>query len=204
MYIDHAFERAYLNLINEDKEKEIDDIKVDQDEDQEVDTDVDTDQETEETQNPVKKVCFLTSDPDLIDALNKGFEEVVLFVKSENENGEESVEEIKFKSDSFGDVEVTDAEEDDECPECCPECGNDPCTCDGDEEDDESDEDPDEDLDLDDEDEDETDEDDKDTTDECGKVTDSDNNIIGDGKELTEEEILHECNKLKCRTQYPY
>lgn len=178
MYIDHSFERAYLKLINEDKD-------IDINKEQELDTEVDTNQETEKTQNPVKKVCFLTSDPDLIDALNSGFEEVVFFVNAKDEDGKDTVEEVKFKSDSFDSFEISDAEETEECPECCPECGNDPCTCNGDENDSESDEDPDEDLDTD--------------------VVNSDDDVVVDcNSTLTEEEIVKECNKLKHRSQYPY
>lgn len=171
MYTDKSFERAYLqslHIIKEDVETE-------------VDTTIETDK-PEETQNPVKKVCFLTSDPDLIDALNSGFEEAVFFVKAKDENGEDTVEEVKFKSDSFDSFEVTDVEETEECPECgktpcecddeaCPECGKTPCECEKDE-----------DLDLNKDDEDSE----KEPVEECGGS-------------LTEDDIIRECSKLRCK-----
>ena len=55
-----------------------------------------------------KKVAFITSNQDLIDVLNGSFEEVVFFVKSEDEDGEESWEELKFSSDEFGVLTVED------------------------------------------------------------------------------------------------
>ena len=55
----------------------------------------------------VKQVTFLTSDPALIDTLNNTFEEVVFFVT--NEDGE--VEEVKFKKDSFGNIEISEVNE---------------------------------------------------------------------------------------------
>lgn len=122
-FIDNAFERAYLkqlHMLKEDADKP------------ETDVDVDVDTTETEQENPVKQVCFKTSDPDLIDALNSGFEEVVFFVKATDEDGKDTVEEVKFKADSFGDVTVTD----EECEDCCPECGNDPCTCDSEEDED--------------------------------------------------------------------
>ena len=187
MYTDKSFERAYLqslHLIKEDVETE-------------VDTTVETDK-AEEKQNPVKKVCFLTSDPDLIDALNSGFEEAVFFVKAKDENGKDTVEEVKFKSDSFDSFEVTDAEE--ECPECgktpcecddetCPECGKSPCECEKDE-----------DLDLNEDDEEEP-------VEECGnnQITeegeefDEEEPVEEGGDSLTEEDIIRECSKLRCK-----
>jgi hypothetical protein len=64
-----------------------------------------TAKETREAE--VKQVTFLTSDPALIDTLNKSFEEVVFFVT--NEDGE--AEEVKFKKDSFGNIEISEVNE---------------------------------------------------------------------------------------------
>ena len=58
-YIDNAFERAYLkqlHMLKEDADKP--------------ETEVEVDETETEQDNPVKQVCFKTSDPDLIDALN--------------------------------------------------------------------------------------------------------------------------------------
>lgn len=70
----------------------------------------------------VKQVTFLTSDPAVLDAFNKGFEEVVFFVKSVDEaTGEETVEEVKIGADSFGELTVTDVVQDEEEIEECNE-----------------------------------------------------------------------------------
>ena len=70
----------------------------------------------------VKQVTFLTSDPAVLDAFNKGFEEVVFFVKSVDEaTGEETVEEVKIGADSFGELTVTDVVQDEEAIEECNE-----------------------------------------------------------------------------------
>lgn len=112
-----AFERAYLKALGLIKE-DVEDLETT---DVEISDELPAGAEGEE-EKPMKKVCFMTSDEDLINAISNGFEEVVFFVKSEDENGEETVEEVKVKGDSFGDVDVT---------EVCPECGEDPCVCDG-------------------------------------------------------------------------
>ena len=96
---DSKFIEAYLKIINEGA----DDVP-----------EMNDNQGGEEVggeEAPLKKVTFLTSDATLIDALNSGFQEVVFFVNAKDENGEDTVEEVKFKADSFGSVEVTDAEE---------------------------------------------------------------------------------------------
>jgi hypothetical protein len=62
---------------------------------------------TETPEAEFKQVTFLTSDPALIDTLNNTFEEVVFFVT--NEDGE--VEEVKFKKDSFGNIEISEVNE---------------------------------------------------------------------------------------------
>ena len=74
---------------------------------------------------PLKCVCFKTSDQALVDALKNGFSKIV--VVSTNEDGEETS--TDFDAASFGELEVTDDSDSD----VCPECGNDPCTCEGDE-----------------------------------------------------------------------
>lgn len=111
------FKSAYftdLHLIKEDADVE------------EMGETAETDNTAEQTaENKLQEVKFLTSDPALIDALNAGFEEVVFFVKTTNEDGEESVEEVKFTGDSFGDFEISEVEEDSEDDEePAEECGD--------------------------------------------------------------------------------
>ena len=79
--------------------------------------------ETAAEEKPLKQVTFLTSDPAVLDAFNKGFEEVVFFVKSVDEaTGEETVEEVKIGADSFGDFTIADvAKEIEECNEITEE-----------------------------------------------------------------------------------
>lgn len=64
---------------------------------------------TEAAENKRKVVTFFTEDPSLIDALNNGFEEVVFFVKSVDDDGEETVEEVKFGPEVFEEITVEDA-----------------------------------------------------------------------------------------------
>lgn len=104
---DSKFIEAYLKIINEGADDAAPEMNDDQVGDEAV-----------EQAAPLKKVTFLTSDEALVNALNSGFEEVVFFVKSENDEGEESVEEVKIGADSFGSVEVADAEEDAQVDEC--------------------------------------------------------------------------------------
>jgi hypothetical protein len=75
--------------------------------------------ETAAEEAEVKQVTFLTSDPAVLDAFNKGFEEVVFFVKSVDEaTGEETIEEVKIGADSFADFTINDVtEEIEECNE---------------------------------------------------------------------------------------
>lgn len=64
---------------------------------------------TEAAENKRKVVTFFTEDPSLIDAFNNGFEEVVFFVKSVDDDGEETVEEVKFGPEVFEEITVEDA-----------------------------------------------------------------------------------------------
>jgi hypothetical protein len=93
-------------------------IKEDVDNLPETDQPADTPAETE-----LKQITFLTSDPVLIDALNSGFEEVVFFVNAKNEEtGEDEITEVKFGKDSFGDVQISEVEEEiEECKEITEE-----------------------------------------------------------------------------------
>jgi len=113
---DLEFKKAYLNII---KEGSFD-----------VPAEVTVPAETETDEAPataeLKKVCFVTTDAKLIDALNSGFEEVVIFTNAKDEaTGEDTVIEVKFGKDSFGNVEITDVEEDDVANECGDVTGED-------------------------------------------------------------------------------
>ena len=104
--IESKFNKAYLQIIKEDydgflpKENE-----------------VSATAETEEVpaSDALKQVTFVTSDKALIDAINSGFEEIVIFVNAKDETtGEDTITEVKIGKDSFGDITVTDVEEDKE------------------------------------------------------------------------------------------
>ena len=96
-------------------------LKEDVDNMPEIEQTVDTPAEPAEAE--LKQITFLTSDAALIDALNAGFEEVVFFVNTKNEEtGEDNIEEIKFSKDSFGDVQISEVEEEiEECKEITEE-----------------------------------------------------------------------------------
>ena len=103
------FEEAYLKVLKECDETS--DAPVVECDKEPVNECGDGEQVTTEAadENKVKVVSFRTSDPALIDALNSGFEEVVFFVKSVDDDGEETVEEVKFGSDSFDEFSIEDA-----------------------------------------------------------------------------------------------
>ena len=95
------FEEAYLKVLKECDETS--DIPVNEcGNDKQIATEA-------ADENKVKVVSFRTSDQALIDALNAGFEEVVFFVKSVDNDGEETVEEVKFGPDSFDEFSIEDA-----------------------------------------------------------------------------------------------
>ena len=95
------FEEAYLKVLKECDETS--DVPVNEcDNDNQIATEA-------VDENKVKVVSFRTSDQALINALNAGFEEVVFFVKSVDDDGEETVEEVKFGSDSFDEFSIEDA-----------------------------------------------------------------------------------------------
>ena len=95
------FEEAYLKVLKECDETS--DVPVNEcGNDKQIATEA-------ADENKVKVVSFRTSDQALIDALNAGFEEVVFFVKSVDDDGEETVEEVKFGPDSFDEFSIEDA-----------------------------------------------------------------------------------------------
>ena len=101
--IESKFNKAYLQIIKEDydgflpKENEVS---------------ATVDNEEVPASDTLKQVTFVTSDKALIDAINSGFEEIVIFVNAKDEaTGEDTVTEVKIGKDSFGDITVTDVEE---------------------------------------------------------------------------------------------
>lgn len=91
------------------------DADVDGDISEEKLTEEDIDELDDSEELPLQKVCFVTTDQALIDALNSGFEEVVIFTNAKDEEtGEDTVVEVKFGKDSFGELEISAAEEDEE------------------------------------------------------------------------------------------
>ena len=101
--IESKFNKAYLQIIKEDydgflpKENEVS---------------ATAENEEVPASDALKQVTFVTSDKALIDAINSGFEEIVIFVNAKDEaTGEDTVTEVKIGKDSFGDITVTDVEE---------------------------------------------------------------------------------------------
>jgi hypothetical protein len=108
--IKSKFEQIYISILNEEYNKDLEKISSSK-------------TEPAETSN-LMKVSFLTSDQALIDALNSGFESISIFTNAKDEEtGEDTVVEVKFGKDSFGNLEVTaETEEINECDECGDEC----------------------------------------------------------------------------------
>ena len=101
--IGSKFNKAYLQIIKEDydgflpKENEVS---------------ATAENEEVPASDALQQVTFVTSDKALIDAINSGFEEIVIFVNAKDEaTGEDTVTEVKIGKDSFGDITVTDVEE---------------------------------------------------------------------------------------------
>ena len=101
--IESKFNKAYLQIIKEDydgflpKENEVSATAKN---------------EEVPASDALKQVTFVTSDKALIDAINSGFEEIVIFVNAKDETtGEDTITEVKIGKDSFGDITVTDVEE---------------------------------------------------------------------------------------------
>lgn len=107
---DSKFTEAYLAIINEENESFTAEAQA-------ADTADITAQASVDSEAQV--ICFKTTDKNLIDAINSGFDEVVFFVKAKDEaTGEDTVQEVKFGPESFEDLEVKAATEDTTCPEC--------------------------------------------------------------------------------------
>lgn len=97
------FEQAYLKVIKECGDN------PDGEEQQVNECGDEVTTEAKKSENSRKVVTFYTENQDLIDALNSGFEEAVFFVSTEDENGEETVKEVKVKNDGFEEISVVDA-----------------------------------------------------------------------------------------------
>ena len=120
--IESKFNKAYLQIIKEDydgflpKENEVS---------------ATAENEEVPASDALKQVTFVTSDKALIDAINSGFEEIVVLVNAKDETtGEDTVTEVKIGKDSFGDITVTDVEEEEDVEEAddvddeVEECGD--------------------------------------------------------------------------------
>lgn len=117
MKTDNVFEKTYLKLmglINEDAEV---------DAAEEVVAGADEGDTADGEEKVIKKVCFTTSDENLIEALQNGIAKAIFTIAKEGEDGEETEEKVEFGGDAFGEFTVT---------EVCPVCGEDPCVCDED------------------------------------------------------------------------
>ena len=97
------FEQAYLKVIKECGDN------PDGEEQQVNECGGEVTTEAKKSENSRKVVTFYTENQDLIDALNSGFEEAVFFVSTEDENGEETVKEVKVTNDGFEEISVVDA-----------------------------------------------------------------------------------------------
>lgn len=118
-------------IISDDvDEEEAEDVEISDDE---VQTD-DAQSEDSEEQQEEKGTCFCfkTTNQTLIDTINSGFDKVVFTVKAKDEEtGQDTTTEVEFTADDFADFsECDEAEEDSE--DLCPECGQNPCECQGD------------------------------------------------------------------------
>lgn len=92
----------------------------------------------EEGQDDAICFCFKTTNKDLIDAINSGFDKVTFTVSAKDEEtGEDTTTDVEFSSADFQDFSECDCDEDEDTEEgACPVCGKDPCECQDDSEDD--------------------------------------------------------------------
>ena len=99
-FIKSKFDQAYLRQLSLIKEDE--DV-------QDTANIITGGDDVKEVENKLQKVIFFTSDEAVINAFKNGFEEAVFFVKSVNDDGEETVEEVKFGPEVFEEITVEDA-----------------------------------------------------------------------------------------------
>ncbi len=111
---DSEFKRAYLNIIKEG----LGDMTMGE----EVPPQEATTEET--ATGSAKRICFTTSNEELINLLCRepGFEEVVFFVPEKDEQGNETISEVKLGRDAFEGIEISDTSEDEE--DVANECGD--------------------------------------------------------------------------------
>ncbi len=119
-----AFNRAYIQLIKEqaeDTQPPVDDVT--------------TAAPTEGEEN-LTTITFKTADPTIIDVFNSGFASATFNVNVKSEDGEggeggedgEETKPVDIDGTLISNIEVIPPEN--EGGETCPECGNNPCTCD--------------------------------------------------------------------------
>lgn len=97
------FDKAYLKII-----QECGDAQVNECDDAQV-NECDDIQTESKKENSKKVVTFFTEDPELIDALNSGFSEAVFFVNTTDEDGNDTVKEVKISPDIIEELSVEDA-----------------------------------------------------------------------------------------------
>lgn len=111
---DQDIEQKEVLSENDDEEVE-DEIEVDVTDDQEsTDSDENEDDNNEDNEDQPTCFCFKTTNQNLIDAINSGFEEVVFFVKATDGEGQDTITEVKFTADDFEDFEECECDEDEE------------------------------------------------------------------------------------------
>ena len=109
---DSEFKKAYLNIIKEG----LGDMAMGEEAPVTASA-----EEAPATDSTAKRVCFTTTNEELINALTTGFEEVVFFVPTKDEQGNETVSEVKVGKDAVSDVQVSDVEAEGEVADECGE-----------------------------------------------------------------------------------
>ena len=98
------FEKLYRSYIRSIIKEDVDDVQ-------------DAENEDATAEAPVKCVCFKTSDPALIEALQKGISKITVYTQDEDEDGNPVDVPADFDATSFDEMKVTDCNEDAEVAE---------------------------------------------------------------------------------------
>lgn len=104
------FDKAYLKIIQECGDSQVSECdNINECGDAQVNECGDDIQTESKKENSKKVVTFFTEDPELIDALNSGFNEAVFFVNTTDEDGNDTVKEVKISPDIIEELSVEDA-----------------------------------------------------------------------------------------------
>lgn len=104
------FDKAYLKIIQECGDSQVSECdNINECGDAQVNECGDDIQTESKKENSKKVVTFFTEDPELIDALNSGFSEAVFFVNTTDEDGNDTVKEVKISPDIIEELSVEDA-----------------------------------------------------------------------------------------------